>query len=563
MSDIFNQQKEMVQSISDLINKEKSNLDLIYSSFINKMGKQNPIHKTYIDIDELFLSKNPKAKDFHDNFKEIDVKLLYWYDMNEKKFINEISNYSGKIIKEYNFEIYLENQLLHTNPVKNIISIPLKKLQITDNHNRFDSQFANIYNNHIIYDHINELDTYHGRSTIIFYYNISDKTPNIQFKMYLDDHLNIIIPHINTIIIKNYTAFSSYVLYSVINHIDLSNIVLFNTHNETEKQNFEKVNNFINSKCPTYLTSLDQRKLFDDGTLFDIIFEFIDYNNIIDNIQPILNFVKELTIPEKKQEPKAIDTYQKDISIQELIEKNNSSEQLIIALEVDNKVFREEIANYKMICDKNNAELYKLHTSIIEYTENIQKVKLENLEQSRKLIEFDLVKKSIDNLTKEIEVLKISINDYKLREQKIRLEKQTIISKCTLQYQELEQLKKTLIELRDTDKLYNSTNDKNKKQILELTTKISEYDNIIITLKTKISELLEPKDNTNTIDTSYDKVLYEQIKDLQKDIEKYKKEIEKLNKENEDKQNKFDDFQNKMKSMLFTFNDDTIIKKKK
>lgn len=560
MSEIFNQQQEMVQSISDLINKEKSNLDLLYSSFINKMGKQNPIHKTYNDIDELFLSKNPKAKDFHDNFKEIDTKLLYWYDMNEKKFISEITNYNGKIIKEYNFEIYLENQLLHTNPVKNIINIPLKKLEITDNHCRINQYINNIYKELPSNGISGMMST--SYNNVSFSRNISDKTPNVQFKMYLDDHLNIIIPHINTIIIKNYTTFSSYVLYSVINHIDLSNIVLFNMHNETEKQNFEKIDDF-NNKCSTYLTSLDQRKLFDDGTLFDIIFEFIDYNNIIDNIQPILNFVKELTIPEKKQEPKAIDTYQKDISIQELIEKNNSSEQLIIALEVDNKVFREELANYKMICDKNNAEIYKLHTSIIEYTENIQKVKLENLEQSKKLIEFDLVKKSIDNLNKEIEVLKISINDYKLREQKITLEKQTTISKCTLQYQELEQLKKTLIELRDTDKLNNTTLDKNKKQIVELTTKISEYDNIIITLKTKISELLEPKDNKNTIDTSYDKVLYEQIKDLQKDIEKYKKEIEKISKEKDDMQIKFDDFQNKMKSMLFSFNDDTIIKKKK
>ncbi len=559
MSDIFNQQKEMVQSISDLINKEKSNLDLLYSSFINKMGKQNPIYKTYIDIDELFLSKNPKAKDFHNNFKNIDTKLLYWYDMNEKKFINEISNYNGKIIKEYNFQIYLENQLLHTNPVKNKISIPLKKLEFTCDNREVETKLLTIYNNT---ENCYRNSIYCPNSPSI-YINISDKTPDVKFKMYLDDHLNIIIPHINTIIIKNYTTFSSYVLYSVINHIDLSNIVLFNTHNQTEKQNFEKVNDFINTKCPTYLTSLDQRKLFDDGTLFDILFEFIDYNNIIDNIQPILNFVKELTIPEKKQEPKATDIYQKDISIQELIEKNNSSEQLIIALEVDNKVFREEIANYKMLCDKNNAEIYRLHTSIIEYTENIQKVKLENLEQSRKLIEFDLVKKSMDNLTKEIEVLKISINDYKLREQKITLEKQTTISKCTLQYQELEQLKKTLIELRDTDKLNNSTNDKNKKQILELTTKISEYDNIIITLKTKISELIEPKENIKDIDISYDKVLYEQIKDLQKDIEKYKKEIEKLNKEKDDMQIKFDDFQNKMKSMLFSFNDDTIIKKKK
>jgi hypothetical protein len=49
---------------------------------------------------------------------------------------------------------------------------------------------------------------------------------------------------------------------------------------------------------------------------------------------------------------------------------------------------------------------------------------------------------------------------------------------------------------------------------------------------------------------------------LQKDIEKYKKEIYKLNKEKDDITINFDDFQNKMKSMLFTFNDDTLIRNK-
>jgi len=560
MSDIFNQQQEMVQSISNLINKEKSNLDLLYSSFINKMGKQNPIHKTYTDIDELYLSKVPKAKEFYDNFKDIDTNLTYWYDMNEKKFINEISNYNGKIIKEYDFNIYLENTLLQNESIN--ITAKLSQISVKDNDlkNKYQRKNKDLFGSdseteqdesEIVHQKVNDIRNINLYNTPT--YNTPNKI-NVKIKIYLDNHLNIIIPHINTIIIKNYTSFSSYVLYSVINYINISTTIIFNIHNETDKQNFEKINNF-NSKCFMYTTSLDQRKLFNDGTLFQIILDFMQYNNIIDNIQPILNFVKELTIPEKKLEPNALDIYQKDIDIQELLYKNNSNEQLIIALETDNKLFRHEIANYKILCDKNNAEIYKLHTYIIEYTENIQKAKLENLEQSRKLIELDLIKSTIENYSKEIEMLKLNISDYKLREQKLSLENQTTISKYTIQYKELEQLKKLLIELRETDKLNNTILDKNKKQILELTTKISEYDNIIITLKTKISDLLEPRDNTNTIDTSYDKVLYEQNKDLQKDIEKYKKEIEKINKEKDDITINFDNFQNKMKSMLFTFND--------
>jgi hypothetical protein len=84
MATIIEQQKEMIQTIFKHIQKEKDNLDKLYSDFINKLEDSNPNIKSYKDIDELFISTVPQAKVFYDEFTYNDVELLYWYDMNEK-----------------------------------------------------------------------------------------------------------------------------------------------------------------------------------------------------------------------------------------------------------------------------------------------------------------------------------------------------------------------------------------------------------------------------------------------------------------------------------------------
>jgi hypothetical protein len=257
MATIIEQQKQMVQTIFKHIQKEKDNLDKLYSDFINKLNEGNPSNKSYTDIDELFISTVPQAKSFYDQFTENDVELLHWYDMNQKQFINPISGYNHKIIKKYNFRMCTEI-LNHNISTKNII---------------------------------NFIHPHKG----CFKLNIS-----------IDDHLNIIIPEIKTIIINNYGSLPIYTLY--FSHLKLNNqlLTVYNSRNETDVIDYAKICNSINFQ--NYITSEDDRKnRWSDGVLFQDILDFIGYQSMIDEIKPQLDFMQLISVNkpvEKVEDPK-------------------------------------------------------------------------------------------------------------------------------------------------------------------------------------------------------------------------------------------------------------------
>jgi hypothetical protein len=60
--------------------------------------------------------------------------------MNEKQFISPISGYNHKIIKKYNFELYLEDKLFHDKSVVDKITIPFLKWNIEYNLTYFTSE---------------------------------------------------------------------------------------------------------------------------------------------------------------------------------------------------------------------------------------------------------------------------------------------------------------------------------------------------------------------------------------------------------------------------------------
>lgn len=257
MSSIIDQQTQFIQNLSKHIQKEKDNLDKIYSDFINQLCDSNPNNKSYKDIDELFLSKNPSAKKFYDEFSDNDVELLYWYNMNEKKFINPISGYTNKIIKKYKFKICFDN-LNHNISTKNII---------------------------------NFIHPHKG----CFKLNIN-----------IDVNLNIIIPEIKTIIINNYVSLPIYTLY--FSHSKLNNqlLTMYNNKNETDIIDCSKICNAIN--FGSFITSEDDRKnRWSDGVLFQDILDFIDYSSMIDEIKPHLDFMQSITINKPTEENKSYD----------------------------------------------------------------------------------------------------------------------------------------------------------------------------------------------------------------------------------------------------------------
>ena len=541
MASIFEQQNEIIQLISQSIDNEKEKLDKLYGKFVNGLNKTNPLN--YKSIDELLISTVDDAKIFYNNFSDNKNEIVYWYDMNGKKFINKINDYNSKIIGRYDFELYLKDDFFHTKSTQSINWKPnnIYKLDSMSNICKtFNWEPINQIQCDILQGYGYQFNIHSNTNTM--HVKIAKSTPSTILKLFIDENLNIIIPEIKTIIIVNYTPFPLYILYQIIyKFLDVNTTRCYNVHNNEDLQTYNIIRGTVN-EFTNYLKSGDQRNKFNDGIYFENILNMM-YNieHVMAVIKYHLNFMASLNIPTNE--------IRESININELMKKNDSLEELVQTLEIDNVKYRSNIDEYKTLNDKLNGEIYKLNGSIVQYIEDIQKSKLENLQQSRQLIELDIIKQTINELKKQIEILNETILQHQTKEQKLIVEKQTIISKLSLQFEEIENLKKELIESRKLEKQSNDYISIVKKENLIYTSQLEEKDNTIKDLKDKISELIKPK-NEITTNSSYDNVLYAQIKELQLDIEKYKKQIDDNKKDNDKITKKYNDMQNKMKLLV-------------
>jgi hypothetical protein len=304
MASIFEQQQMMIQLISQNISKEKEHLDKLYSEFIKKTNEENPLNNIYNTIDELYMSKVSSAKTFYDTFEDNDINIEYWYDMNKKEFINEIEDYNTKIIKKYNFSIYLdyENGYMYKDiELKNkILFISPSCIKVELCRNRYYDTNKQVCENEIIkrtFDDIGECEKCKAKN-ITEYTRIELKNRNkiiLKLTIYIDNHMNIIIPQLKTILINNYTIFPLYGLHSIYYKLNINEIVYLNKWNEKEDKEYTFIDNII-KEFDNYLTSQDQRNKFSDGKIFTDILNFIEYNDKMDALKEQLEFQSNIYI---------------------------------------------------------------------------------------------------------------------------------------------------------------------------------------------------------------------------------------------------------------------------
>lgn len=365
MASILEQQKELIQSIYKKIQDEKDNMDKMYSGFINKLEGTNPNQQLYKDIDELFLSKVEPAKEFVNSFTENDTELVYWYDMNEKKFINKLHDYNSKIIIKYDFDLYVEDKLFHNVSTVNKITIPLKKwnfeytsifqpqpqLGITTQ----TKQIGNLdiscklqTGNHNLYN-ANKIE---GLSLFI---NLDNPT-STKLKIYLDNYLNIIIPAYNTIIINNYVKFPYYALYSIYKELNISEVFVFNKHNEDDMNSFNKINNVITNLPSSYLTSYDHRKTFDNGNMFNDILDFIKHKKMMDLIKPQLDFMASLKLENSDKKVNDVEEV-----LHATPQTKQTQQPTLVSSSYDDILFQQikDLQNQLEICKKEKEEINK------------------------------------------------------------------------------------------------------------------------------------------------------------------------------------------------------------
>ena len=221
------------------------------------------------EIDQLFLSKVNKAKKFSDSFINNDCEILYWYDMNEKKFINPIDGYNNKIIKKLNIKIYL--------------------FELEDYFYKTKENEFQLYSEDHKYDETGKIiPKYH-----------------ILLNILIDNHLNIILEDIKTILVSNYSIFPIYSLYCIYPLINISEIKNFDFErtiwsfeevkkSDEEKKKFNKMDNIMNELKKFINSETDRNKFLADGNKFQDILDFIKYNDMIDNIKPHLDFLASI-----------------------------------------------------------------------------------------------------------------------------------------------------------------------------------------------------------------------------------------------------------------------------
>ena len=318
MSNILDQQQEMMKRILDFIEQEKEKLNTLYSECITKMNDSNPNKQVYDNIDELHKSC---YRGTEVNIRTIsDIK--YWYDMNMKQFIDPIEDYDGVSYKDYGFEIYLSQHLFHKESVRNKINIPIKSINIDGilpnsegciEERRCTLRSLDTYDTDgkhlIIYKensdaYFEEMEIKPRRSHIKLNLRVNILSPQStkKIKLEIDNYLNIYIRDIQTIIINNYTKFPRFVLDSQYHkHFNKSECVVLNEKNSEDTKCCSMITN-VNAHFRNYLTSKDQRDKFNDGKLFQDILDFLDYNAMIFDVKLYLDFSSKLRVYGKEDE---------------------------------------------------------------------------------------------------------------------------------------------------------------------------------------------------------------------------------------------------------------------
>lgn len=184
---------------------------------------------------------------------------------------------------------------------------------------------------------------------------------------------------------------------------------------------------------------------------------------------------------------------------------------------------------------------------ILELTESINKLTLENTLFKNKISSFDNVSVEIENLISVNKQLSDKFEKSEENVNKIQLEKQSIISKSILLNDKINMLNEDINKYMEKIKLFESDilSLNKKNSILEAI--ISEKDTEFNLIKNnKISELKQVGEKGD-----YESILYQQIKDMESDIEKMRKLIKDKDLEIKTEKEKYNAFEDKIKSLIW------------
>lgn len=389
---------------------------------------------------------------------------------------------------------------------------------------------------------------------------------SIAFEIWIDDYLNIYMPHIHTYLITNYSKYPLYGFYINMDKLNLFNnniyenteILLLNMNNENDKSVINTID--IIHKYSNYIRSEDARisykptfvKVLDFYKYKEKLDFFSQYLSLSVNLEKLLPIKNEHNPLEKLQnENNQLNTeytiFNQSQKIRELEITNDKQNEELRHLRKERLQYIETehtntcvLSDYKKLLEELNKQLTNEFDNLNNKQKEILNLKNINIEYSNIKSNYRILEDKIENINTEKNKLLEHISKCKSDNNTLIDKNTEITSKLIEERNNIKELHTKLKNLQIKEKLYTGKIEELEKNITIEKEQHQLSKNKINDLTIQIIDKSNNNDNDKN-DVKYQNILLTQLKEKNEEIEKIKqihgkilKDFE-LNKQNYDK----------------------------
>lgn len=529
-----------------------------FSKLIDKLNEPSSITNKLTNNLDVFMEHS--FKDFKDNLNTFqDDQIKFVFDMNKNDYVNvKLPNKNIISIKRFVCNYY--SDFIFNAPVESFLTPRfysggdnLTNICVLNKRN-YDTHNKN-YNNVIT-------SFLHCNTTCLFCTSIG----SCAFEIWIDDYLNIYMPHIHTYLITNYSKYPLYGFYINMNKLNLFNnniyenteILLLNMNNENDKSVIDTINIILMHGCyersedarisykPRFVKVLDFYKYKEK---LDFFSQYLSLSVTLEKLLPIKN--EHNPLEKLQNENNQLNTeytiFNQSQKIRELEITNDKQHEELQHLRKERLQYIETehtntcvLSDYKKLLEELNKQLTNEFDNLSNKQKEILNLKNINIEYSNIKSNYRVLEDKIENINTEKNKLLEHISKCKSDNNTLIDKNTEITSKLIEERNNIKELHTKLKNLQIKEKLHTGKIEELEKNITIEKEQHQLSKNKINDLTIQIIDKSNNNDN-NKNDVKYQNILLTQLKEKNEEIEKIKqihgkilKDFE-LNKQNYDK----------------------------
>lgn len=533
--DLLSSTKAQICDFEAKLRNQLENTQSLFDNFVSRVNSVSKLNNVGRSMDDLYGEILPDYREFCETMKLEDIPTdTFWYDMNKREWLTKSITQMTKrnIIGNYTCDINLFNS-----------SAGFYK----DGNNSCSS----LINNNLI--EINHITLVSLRSVSCS--RICSKNLNI----IIDNYYNIYLPKYKLYLVNNYQPIPNFAIYHNISKIALKPTLSLNELCSSDKAIWDNIHKFTEAIGSNFTTSQDTRNKFTDGELFQCINKHLNYSDNIPYINAYITFGTRVSLSQDgensvikaksieiacqtdTEEPKEMLPIEVlELNIAECRELLSRREKEIRGLLEDNKSLIKKLEDAKMNILQDNNTISMMQMKIIEMQEEVNLLKMENINKDRINLANETKCRQMDELAHDINKLNASNRILEDANNNYQIEKKSLQTKLIELGKQIstntEEIRKLTVENSNitTEKVKLSrANNELQDQIVSLNTNIS-------LLEAKIAKLLEP-DTLKTLGTDvcnestsseYSKLVYDELRNKENEVKELSIKIDKLSDEN-------------------------------